>query len=193
MGVRSCRTRLVIATFGSSSGGVHRFRGIPCELGRVMPPDCCTISSITTALIYDWSTRFSAVPVGLPPTQKLERSKPVNERHTLRPSAGDPVPKTVGRRSQRPQVWPHHAHDSRRMERAPLDRSRRPQRASDRLREGSRHTGTARQFELVLTYRDRAGHAATAAALGCSVRTINYMLPAARRRLADTLDRLDLL
>jgi DNA-directed RNA polymerase specialized sigma24 family protein len=45
----------------------------------------------------------------------------------------------------------------------------------------------------VLTYRDRAGHAATAAALGCSVRTINYMLPAARRRLADTLDRLDLL
>jgi hypothetical protein len=46
---------------------------------------------------------------------------------------------------------------------------------------------------LVLNYRDRAGHAATAAALGCSVRTLAYMLPAARRRLADVLDRRDLL
>lgn len=33
----------------------------------------------------------------------------------------------------------------------------------------------------------------TAAAIGCSVRTLAYLLPAARRRLADTLDRLDLL
>jgi hypothetical protein len=48
-------------------------------------------------------------------------------------------------------------------------------------------------FYLVLTYRDRAGHAATAAAIGCSVRTLAYMLPAARRRLADALDRRDLL
>jgi DNA-directed RNA polymerase specialized sigma24 family protein len=52
---------------------------------------------------------------------------------------------------------------------------------------------TAHQFALVLTYRDRAGHAATAAALGCSIRTLAYMLPAARRRLADALDRRDLL
>jgi hypothetical protein len=29
--------------------------------------------------------------------------------------------------------------------------------------------------------------------LGCSARAIYYLLPAARRRLADTLDRLDLL
>jgi DNA-directed RNA polymerase specialized sigma24 family protein len=52
---------------------------------------------------------------------------------------------------------------------------------------------TAHQYALILTYRDRAGHAATAAAIGCSVRTLAYMLPAARRRLADVLDRLDLL
>jgi hypothetical protein len=52
---------------------------------------------------------------------------------------------------------------------------------------------TARQHALVLTYRDRVGHAATAAALGCSVRTLAYMLLAARRRLADALDRRDLL
>ena len=51
----------------------------------------------------------------------------------------------------------------------------------------------AQQSALILTYRDRQGHAATAAAIGCSVRTLAYMLPAARRRLADTLDRLDLL
>ena len=52
---------------------------------------------------------------------------------------------------------------------------------------------TAHQYALILTYRDRAGHAATAAAIGCSVRTLAYMLPAARRRLADALDRRDLL
>ena len=52
---------------------------------------------------------------------------------------------------------------------------------------------TAHQLALLLTYRDRAGHAATAAALGCSVRTVAYILPAARRRLADVLDRRDLL
>jgi DNA-directed RNA polymerase specialized sigma24 family protein len=52
---------------------------------------------------------------------------------------------------------------------------------------------TTHQLALILTYRDRAGHAATAAALGCSIRTLAYMLPAARRRLADILDRRDLL
>jgi DNA-directed RNA polymerase specialized sigma24 family protein len=45
----------------------------------------------------------------------------------------------------------------------------------------------------VVIYRERQGHAATAAALGCSVRTVAYILPAARRRLADVLDRRDLL
>ena len=50
----------------------------------------------------------------------------------------------------------------------------------------------AHQLVLIATYRDGQGHAATAAALGCSVRTVAYMLPAARRRLADILDRLDL-
>lgn len=52
---------------------------------------------------------------------------------------------------------------------------------------------TEHQHALILTYRDRVGHAATAAALGCSIRKLSYLLPAARRRLADVLDRLDLL
>jgi DNA-directed RNA polymerase specialized sigma24 family protein len=52
---------------------------------------------------------------------------------------------------------------------------------------------TTHQLALLMTYRDRAGHAATAAAIGCSIRTLAYMLPAARRRLADVLDRRDLL
>ena len=51
----------------------------------------------------------------------------------------------------------------------------------------------AHQSVLMLTYRDRHGHAAAAAAIGCSVSTLAYMLPAARRRLADALDRRDLL
>jgi hypothetical protein len=42
---------------------------------------------------------------------------------------------------------------------------------------------------VVLTYRDRQGYAATAAAIGCSVRTLAYMLPAAR--LANVLDSRD--
>ena len=45
----------------------------------------------------------------------------------------------------------------------------------------------AHQYALVLTYRDRVGNAATAAAIGCSIRTLAYMLPDARRRLADAL------
>ena len=46
---------------------------------------------------------------------------------------------------------------------------------------------------LVLTYRDNIRHAEAAHMLGMSERTICYLLPAARRRLADILDRLDLL
>ncbi len=51
----------------------------------------------------------------------------------------------------------------------------------------------AHQSVLLLTYRDGQGHAAAAAAIGCSIRTLAYLLPAARRRLADALDRRDLL
>lgn len=51
----------------------------------------------------------------------------------------------------------------------------------------------AHQQVLILTYRDGLRHADAAAMLGCSPRTVSYLLPAARRRLADTLDRLDLL
>jgi DNA-directed RNA polymerase specialized sigma24 family protein len=51
----------------------------------------------------------------------------------------------------------------------------------------------AHQMALILTYRDGVSLATAAAALGCSKANIVYMLPAARRRLADTLDRLDLL
>ena len=49
----------------------------------------------------------------------------------------------------------------------------------------------AHQFALILTYRDGQGHQDAAAALGCSVRTLAYLLPAARTRPAATLDRLD--
>jgi len=45
----------------------------------------------------------------------------------------------------------------------------------------------------VLTYRDKDRYADIAAVLGCSVRKINYLLPTARRKLTDILDRLDLL
>jgi len=55
------------------------------------------------------------------------------------------------------------------------------------------HLDPAHQQILLLTYRDGLRHAQAANTLGCSVRAIYYMLPAARRRLADTLDRLDLL
>jgi DNA-directed RNA polymerase specialized sigma24 family protein len=52
---------------------------------------------------------------------------------------------------------------------------------------------TAHQLALLLTYRDRQGHAATAAAIGCSVRTSRTCCPADRRRQADVPDRRDLL
>jgi DNA-directed RNA polymerase specialized sigma24 family protein len=45
----------------------------------------------------------------------------------------------------------------------------------------------------VLTYRDGIRHTEAANMLGMSERNIYYLLPAARRRLADILDRLDLL
>ena len=46
---------------------------------------------------------------------------------------------------------------------------------------------------LVLTYRDGIRHKEAAHMLGMSERNIYYLLPAARRRLTDVLDRLDLL
>jgi DNA-directed RNA polymerase specialized sigma24 family protein len=49
------------------------------------------------------------------------------------------------------------------------------------------------QAALVLTYRDRERLAAVALALGCSARKVGYLVPAARRKLADELDRRNLL
>ena len=49
------------------------------------------------------------------------------------------------------------------------------------------------QAALVLTYRDKAGHRATAQALECSERKLAYILPLARRKLDDKLERLNLL
>lgn len=49
------------------------------------------------------------------------------------------------------------------------------------------------QAALVLAYRDREREPDIAAALGCSTRKICYLLPTARRKLADALDRRDLL
>jgi RNA polymerase sigma factor (sigma-70 family) len=49
------------------------------------------------------------------------------------------------------------------------------------------------QQVLVLTYRDGIRHREAAHMLGCSERLVYYLLPAARRRLNDILDRLDLL
>lgn len=51
----------------------------------------------------------------------------------------------------------------------------------------------AEQQILVLTYRDKLRYEDIAKVLGCSVRKINYLLPTARRKLTDILDRLDLL
>jgi DNA-directed RNA polymerase specialized sigma24 family protein len=51
----------------------------------------------------------------------------------------------------------------------------------------------AHQLVLMLTYRDGLRHTDAAAIIGCSPRNVCYLLTAARHRLADTLDRLDLL
>ncbi|WP_162601513.1 RNA polymerase sigma factor [Occallatibacter savannae] len=49
------------------------------------------------------------------------------------------------------------------------------------------------QQVLVLTYRDGVRHRDAARVLGMSERNVYYLIPAARRRLTDVLDRLDLL
>jgi DNA-directed RNA polymerase specialized sigma24 family protein len=49
------------------------------------------------------------------------------------------------------------------------------------------------QLVLVLHYRDREKESRIAVALGCSLRKISYLIPAARQRLAAELDRLNLL
>jgi RNA polymerase sigma factor (sigma-70 family) len=51
----------------------------------------------------------------------------------------------------------------------------------------------AHQQVLILVYRDGMRHADAANIIGCSPRNVCYLLTAARHRLADTLDRLDLL
>jgi DNA-directed RNA polymerase specialized sigma24 family protein len=52
---------------------------------------------------------------------------------------------------------------------------------------------TEQQIALILTYRDKQGQHQVAAAVGCSVRKLDYLIPAARKELADRLDRLELL
>ncbi len=49
------------------------------------------------------------------------------------------------------------------------------------------------QCLLMLQYRERHNFETIAKLTGCSVRAIAYKLPAARKALAATLDRLDLL
>jgi len=49
------------------------------------------------------------------------------------------------------------------------------------------------QTALAGIYRDNLGQDVTAAAIGCSLRKLSYLLPIARQHLADILDRLDLL
>jgi DNA-directed RNA polymerase specialized sigma24 family protein len=46
---------------------------------------------------------------------------------------------------------------------------------------------------LVLRYRDRQVDRDIGLAIGCSIRKVDYLIPAARRRLAAILDRLNLL
>lgn len=49
------------------------------------------------------------------------------------------------------------------------------------------------QTILAATYRDNFDQVTRAALINCISRKVNYLLPAARSRLADILDRLDLL
>jgi DNA-directed RNA polymerase specialized sigma24 family protein len=49
------------------------------------------------------------------------------------------------------------------------------------------------QVALVHRYRDGESDEHIARNIGCSTRKVGYLVPAARRKLADILDRLDLL
>jgi len=49
------------------------------------------------------------------------------------------------------------------------------------------------QGALMVYYRERQTAADTAQALHCSERKVSYLIPAARKHLAEALDRLDLL
>ena len=49
------------------------------------------------------------------------------------------------------------------------------------------------QMLLVLTYRERQCHQEVSKILRCSVRKLYYTLPAARKHLAEILDKLDIL
>ena len=49
------------------------------------------------------------------------------------------------------------------------------------------------QTALILAYRDREGLPRIAMTLQCSTRKVSYLIPAARKKLAAHLDRLNLL
>jgi YD repeat-containing protein len=49
------------------------------------------------------------------------------------------------------------------------------------------------KLALVLRYRDKQTDPEIAIALGCSIRKVTYLVPIARRKLAEVLDRLNLL
>ena len=55
------------------------------------------------------------------------------------------------------------------------------------------HLTLEEQTALALHYREGLGHSTVAAALGCSLRKLAYLIPALRQQLADILDRRDLL
>jgi DNA-directed RNA polymerase specialized sigma24 family protein len=49
------------------------------------------------------------------------------------------------------------------------------------------------QMVLTLTYRERHREKEVSKIMACSERKVSYLLPAARKRLAEVLDRMDLL
>jgi DNA-directed RNA polymerase specialized sigma24 family protein len=51
----------------------------------------------------------------------------------------------------------------------------------------------AESVALMLCYRDNASYPSIAQALGCSTRKLAYLIPIARKHLADELDRRDML
>ncbi|HXR39035.1 MAG TPA: sigma factor-like helix-turn-helix DNA-binding protein [Terracidiphilus sp.] len=55
------------------------------------------------------------------------------------------------------------------------------------------HLDPDEQAALILRYRDREPEPRIALALRCSTRRVSYLIPAARKRLASILMRLDLL